>query len=492
MADVWEESPHSQFCFLGVFEMTGELVYLPVLLLIGLGILLFGDSGSSDDASDDEGTLGEGEQGTTDPDMMVDPAPVTTELDDAPNTFAGGPEDDIVFGFDGADTVSGGEGDDRLFLGADDDVSDGTAGSEAGDDFIRGGSGDDTLVDSLGANTIFGDLGADTISTVDAAGEATPDEVNGGFGNDLLMVDNGDVVTGGGGNDTFMLPILTGTEDPVIITDYTDSESLIVELPASLVDETASADLSESGLDTEIRVGDQVIAILQGYTNLAGLDAQFVVTPGTEDAGIVIAANDESQTLAGTANDDDITTGAGDDMVNSGAGDDTIDASGGGNNTINAGDGDDVVTGGAGDDVINGSLGADNLNGGGGSDRLAGGFGMDVLTANDEGGTNAPDTLFGGGAADVLIGDDGDIMTGGDGLDTFVIETIEAGDSVVTVTDFNVAEDQLQIGADGALTFVAANAGADTTVLVDGIAVFLLQSVTPAQMATATVTNAAA
>ena len=477
--------------------MTAELAYLPILLFIGLGILLISDSGSSDDDSEPEtdtaeGALGAAGEGVTEPDLPLEPAsPVTTELADSSNAFAGGDDDDIVFAADGDDDVSGGAGNDRVFLGAGDDVSGATTGDEAGDDFIRGGSGDDDIADSLGANTVFGDLGADTISTLDAEGEATPDTADGGFGNDLMLADSGDVVTGGGGNDTFKLPIETGTEDPVIITDYEDGERLIVELPETLIDDTASAELSKSGLDTEIKVGAQTIAILQGYTNVESVDAQFVLRPASCDAGVVIAANDAPQTIAGSANDDDITTGGGDDVVNAGAGDDTIDASGGGDNTVNAGTGDDVVTGGDGDDVLNGSLGADVLTGGAGADVLNGGFGADTLTSVDAAGTNAADTLLGGAGADVLIGDDGDMMTGGAFTDTFVVESIEAGDSVVTVTDFDVAEDQLEVRADGALTYVAANDGADTTVLVDGIAVFLLQGVTPAEMADATVTAAA-
>lgn len=484
---------------LGGYEMIAELVYLPTLLLIGLGILLLGDSGSSDDTAEaGEDTLGAGEDGFTDPDMMMDPletdlpSPLTTQLDDGPNTFEGGPEEDTVFAGGSDDNVSGGEGNDRVFLGAGDDLSDSTSGNEAGDDLIRGGGGDDIIVDALGANTIFGDLGADQISTLDAEGEATPDTVHGGFGADMLMVDSGDVVTGGGGTDTFVIPLMTSTEDPVVITDYDADERLIVELPDTLIDDAASAELSESGLDTEIKVGDQTIAILQGYTDIDGLDAQFVIAPASGGSGVVVAASNAAQILAGTPNDDEISTGAGDDTVNAQAGDDVVDATGGGNNTINAGAGDDVVTGGTGDDEINGSLGADMLDGGAGSNILDGGFGADTLTANDEAGANAADTLLGGAGADTLIGDDGDIMTGGDWTDTFVVETVEAGDSVVTVTDFNIAEDQLEIGANGTITFVAANNGADTTILVDGIAVFLLQGVTPAQMANATVNNAAA
>lgn len=165
-------------------------------------------------------------------------------------------------------------------------------------------------------------------------------------------------------------PILTDTDDPVIITDYTDAESLIIEVPDTLIDDTASAELSANERDTEIKVGGQTIAILQGYTNIDALDAQFVLTPSAENADLKAEPVDD---------------------------------------------------------------------------------------------TTAP----------------------------VVVEADDTNGSVVTVTDFNLSEDQLEIEADTTLTFRATNAGADTTVLIDGVAVFLLQGITPSQMKNATITEAA-
>lgn len=477
--------------------MIAELVYLPTILLIGLGLLLLDSGSSSSDDSDetDGGTLGDGADGTDD---MVDPLtsdPVAADkLTEDDDKFEGTDDDNTIFAGEGDDDVSGGAGDDRVFLNEGDDVSGPESGDMAGDDLIRGGDGSDSITDNLGANTIFGDLGADTIDTTDADDESTADLVHGGFGNDAIFADDGDTVTGGGGDDTFTVVVETGSEDPVTITDFEKGDRLIVEVLQTKDEapDDASIVLAENETDTEIQLEGQTIAIIQGVADLEALNIQFVTRIVEDEDGIEIAANAASQTLTGTENADIISTGGGDDTVNTAGGDDVIDATGGGDNVINAGLGDDFVIAGDGDDLIKGSLGADNLNGGGGSDVIDGGFGADTLTANDAAGTNASDTLLGGAGADRLVGDDGDTMTGGEWRDTFVVETIEAGDAVVTVTDFNVAEDQLEIGADGTVTYVAANAGADTTVLVDGIAVFLLQGVTPAEMAGATVTNAAA
>lgn len=161
-------------------------------------------------------------------------------------------------------------------------------------------------------------------------------------------------------SDPVMTPLSPRPKDPVIIFDYEDGKSLIVELPDTLIDDMASAELSPSGLDTEIKVGPQVIAILRGYTNVDAVDAQFVLRPAQSNGG-----------------------------------------------------------------------------------------------------------------------------------EARVIESIEAGDDVMIIADFDVTEDTLEVAAGGALTFAPTNKGADTLVLIDGGAVFHLKGVTPAAMAAAKVTVAA-
>ena len=172
---------------------------------------------------------------------------------------------------------------------------------------------------------------------------------------------------------TFVPPIMTDTQNPAVITDYEEGEGLIIELPHDLTDDTASAELSTNGQNTEIKVGNQTIAILQGYTNIDGLNAQFVQMP-------------------------------------------------------------------------------------------------DIDPPKDSATNGTPVDLH---------------------QDGFTVQTVALGDDVVTVPDFDITQDQLEIGTGEKLSFVAANAGADTTVLIDGIAVFLLQGVTPADMAHVKVTKAA-
>ena len=127
---------------------------------------------------------------------------------------------------------------------------------------------------------------------------------------------------------------------------------------------------------------------------------------------------------------------------------------------------DDMIDGRGGDVQINGYDGDDTLIGGQGGDVLAGGHGSDALHGDDgddilSGGTGH-DTLMGGAGDDVLIdtdlerdylnggeGDDSihiygaDVMTGGDGADTFVYRDV--GDEPIEITDFDPTVDTMAI-----------------------------------------------
>ncbi|MEM7489151.1 MAG: hypothetical protein AAF390_08500 [Pseudomonadota bacterium] len=100
---------------------------------------------------------------------------------------------------------------------------------------------------------------------------------------------------------------------------------------------------------------------------------------------------------------------------------------------INAGNGKQVVNGLGGDDVIAGGNGKDALFGGAGADALEGGTGDDIMDGGD-----GDDTLLSiswGGEPDIAqeveegvekvepdepLDDDDDVLTGGEGADTFV------------------------------------------------------------------------
>ncbi|MBK5969233.1 MULTISPECIES: beta strand repeat-containing protein [Thiorhodovibrio] len=96
-------------------------------------------------------------------------------------------------------------------------------------------------------------------------------------------------------------------------------------------------------------------------------------------------------------------------------------ADGSGALDIEGSDVSDTMEGGSGEDTLSGFGGDDTLDGGAGDDSLTGGTGDDSLT---------------GGTGD-------DSLTGGAGADTFVHNG--AGDGLDTITDFNAAEDTLDI-----------------------------------------------
>lgn len=143
---------------------------------------------------------------------------------DGPDQLSGSQGDDIILGLGAEDELSGGEGDDLIHGGSGEDYAVGGYGSDAlhggygddalhgqdgddavrgnaggdlvdggsGDDLVRGNDGDDYVTGYLGSDTLDGGGGDDYIYAADG----DPDEVSGGPGNDLCVVDEGDEVTG--------------------------------------------------------------------------------------------------------------------------------------------------------------------------------------------------------------------------------------------------------------------------------------------------------
>ncbi len=204
---------------------------------------------------------------------------------------------DAIFAKGGDDTVTGGQGNDRIFLGDGDDISS-TGANEvratAGDDFIRGGAGNDLIIDALGSNTVFGDLGDDSISVVDGlsatgvlvAGSdfGTPDIASGGFGNDALIGDDGDTLTGGQGNDEFgILADLNRAQANVTITDFNPSEDSLVigviDPNPGTTTVTFNYDESRGGVLASTRGTE--IAFLQGLTaaDIGNIQLELITGP---------------------------------------------------------------------------------------------------------------------------------------------------------------------------------------------------------------------
>ncbi len=138
-----------------------------------------------------------------------------------------------------------------------------------------------------------------------------------------------------------------------------------------------------------------------------------------------IFGDDDSETLNGTAEDDEIRSGDGNDTVHGNGGDDWINA------FYRESDGDDryyvysgtlIAYGGLGDDLIGGKEGNDQLFGGTGEDRIYAWGGNDIVDGgpgNDElFGADGNDTIYGKTGSDRLRSGDGDDRVyGGSGND---------------------------------------------------------------------------
>ena len=222
----------------------------------------------------------------------------------------------------------------------------------------------------------------------------------------------------------------------------------------------------------------------------------------------LIEGLDGNDVLVGEFGNDTITGDAGNDVVLGGGGDDRLDGASG-NDLIIGGAGNDSLTGGGGDDTLIGSSGSDMLRGGAGDDLLIGleydrisgdlatiaeglrgelsrTFGGQVRhsilnrvqfdVTSGSGDERGPDRLEGGAGNDVLMGDDGDSLTGGDGIDAFLI-AYTPDEAVSSINDFDHRSETLTLVLDNPIDaeiIIREDGPATTLVLVDGAPVVRL------------------
>ncbi len=254
------------------------------------------------------------------------------------DTLTGGDADDLMLGEAGEDSMSATQGYDTLLGGAGNDSMVGGRGQDwliggAGDDFLLGGEGDDTLSGSSGADTLEGFKGNDLVSGLDIRNEndalafnllgttsaanqiaqgledyvsanfdvtETPDilarldrgltsadaadkaddELFGGRGDDTLIGDFSDTMTGGRGQDDFEI-LSDGANEAVTVTDLdTSRDALNITVPAGTNPAAILVNGATPDEGVSVVIAGDVVAILKGLTT-ADIPAGFIkVTVG--------------------------------------------------------------------------------------------------------------------------------------------------------------------------------------------------------------------
>ena len=303
------------------------------------------------------------------------------------------------------------------------------------------------VYDAPDANGIVGN-GGDNIVIVTAGA----DTVDGGLGNDLLIVD---------------YRLATGAVTGDSTSNFTDAGGSGMATITSGTFEHFNV-FTAGGADTlTTGAGDDIIVAGNGANTVTVGQGRNSVTGGND--ADTFTGLDGGNFFDGGNGTNNMTTGGGVDTVLSGTGADTI-VTGGGNDTITARGGADNITAGAGTDrlivdysamttaviggVISGNLGAGYtgniadsagstlgfntveyfaITTGSGNDNILTGDGNDVLV-----GGAGIDALSSGGGNDVLMGGTGtDSLDGGLGSDFYILE--DGNDSVVDGGGIDVA-----------------------------------------------------
>lgn len=174
-------------------------------------------------------------------------------------------QDDMIYAGPGDDDATGGAGRDHVFGGEGAD----TISGDAGDDAIDGGMGNDLIAGGAGADELFGGAGDDTIwGQLAGAQDNDADFLNGGDGNDQLILSQGDTGNGGAGSDTFAVTDF-GANAQIIDFDPSQDQLLIQYDPDQISDPVVTVLSGDAG-ETLVLLNGSLVASL---TNGAALDA---------------------------------------------------------------------------------------------------------------------------------------------------------------------------------------------------------------------------
>ncbi|WP_267871606.1 hypothetical protein [Nostoc sp. CHAB 5715] len=275
-------------------------------------------------------------------------------------------------------------------------------------------------------------------------GTTDPDTTNGTSGDDTIY----GWANGGNANSLSGNDILNGADGNDNLFGGTGNDSLIGELGNDTLDGGLGTDSLNGGVGDDTYVIDSATDTITEATN-SGIDTVRSSVPYT------LGANLENLRLTGTRT----INGTGNSLNNIVFGNIA-------NNTLNGRAGDDTLDGNLGNDTLNGDSGNDSLQGGPGNELLNGGSGNDILIG-----------VFPGSSLPPGLGET-DTLTGGVGLDTFVLgdainvyyddkNTTNAGfGDLATITDFNPSEDRIQLQG-SQINYRLQSVGANTQIFLD-------------------------
>ena len=288
----------------------------------------------------------------------------------------GSSHSDVIIGSNVANEIWGANGFDVIY-------------GLSGNDILRGANGNDTLIGGIGADIMFGGAGNDIIYA-----DGDDIELNGGDGNDLLILDVSSLAH----------TVTINFDDPnltvgMVISNFetyrfvrSDSSVHVLTEEAETVDTTTQNDFVSirfssgywEGFTLSGGAGDDTLALdfstiptfrynnrsydSVGVTTLlsngvvTGYQATFrdTVTSTFRHSNVGISEF-ENLHITGNQQNDILTTGSGDDVLHGMAGNDTLNA-GAGADQIYGGDGNDQILGGDGDDTeLHGGAGTDYL-----------------------------------------------------------------------------------------------------------------------------------
>jgi Ca2+-binding RTX toxin-like protein len=203
---------------------------------------------------------------------------------DGNDSLDGGADADTLYGDDGQDTLIGAAGEDALYAGAGQDMVTGDAGQDnlfggqgqdslyggEGDDTVDGGLGNDSIAGGAGGDELFGGAGADTLwGSAPGQTDSHIDFLNGGEGDDVLMLGAGDYGHGDAGADSFALVDASDGGTAVQISDFDPGEDQLIMVYDPALGPAPTPSLQQDGAgNTEVLLDGHIVAILTNGANI--------------------------------------------------------------------------------------------------------------------------------------------------------------------------------------------------------------------------------